>query len=346
MRVPAILLCILVLSVALAGCTGSTEDPEADHDEDGVPDVLERDGWIITMTREEDPVTYRVTSDPEKIDTDGDELTDYDERMRGTDPRLMDSSGNGLLDGSDLEFDADSAQAQQLRELGIVELPAGSGRFLGSLDRCGEHGLPPLKSTTWTSDYPIPDNISDGEELLGWTVTIRGITMHVTSDPCLHDTDDDDLADHLEKQLGADPRNPDTDGDGVRDGRDADPLHDLGLAFESITTNTTSETDASVAISLGSHREEGVADGELRFLFAVNDTSPSRDSLLANALLVVRDAESEDLVAVTPAGGSAVLAFDLAKATLEVNGREYEEGVVELEGSDGTLSFRWHVTRN
>ena len=39
------------------------------------------------------------------------------------------------------------------------------------------------------------------------------------------DDDRDGLSNERERQLGTDPRNPDTDGDGVRDGVDPDPLH-------------------------------------------------------------------------------------------------------------------------
>ena len=46
----------------------------------------------------------------------------------------------------------------------------------------------------------------------------------VGTDPCNPDTDGDGLNDGDEVNLGTDPTNPDTDGDGVPDGADADPL--------------------------------------------------------------------------------------------------------------------------
>lgn len=73
------------------------------------------------------------------------------------------------------------------------------------------------------------DGLSDAEEQRGWEVTVelatkRGehgeraqVRRQVTSNPLLADTDRDGLDDATEKQLGTDPRDPDTDDDKLID---------------------------------------------------------------------------------------------------------------------------------
>lgn len=46
----------------------------------------------------------------------------------------------------------------------------------------------------------------------------------IGTDPCNYDTDGDGLSDREELEIGTDPLNPDTDGDGVLDGSDPAPL--------------------------------------------------------------------------------------------------------------------------
>lgn len=95
-------------------------------------------------------------SDPKKVDTDGDGLDDYYEiAVLGTDPCLKDSDGNGVPDGEE-DFDGDGLSNQEEKKLG--------------------------------------------------------------TDPLNPDTDGDGLNDGEERRLGADPLKADTDGDGLTDG--------------------------------------------------------------------------------------------------------------------------------
>ena len=82
-----------------------------------------------------------------------------------------------------------------------------------------------------TSDV-APDTDEDGlddffEVRTGWEVTSEGeigtYTKQVFSDPRLTDSDGDGLDDRQEFHAGTDPRNPDTDDDGVVDGVDPEP---------------------------------------------------------------------------------------------------------------------------
>lgn len=76
------------------------------------------------------------------------------------------------------------------------------------------------------------DGLSDAEEQRGWQVLVELMTRRgehddreitrrdVTSNPFSADTDDDGLDDYLEKQLGTDPRDKDSDDDLVLDERE------------------------------------------------------------------------------------------------------------------------------
>ncbi|HEX2048597.1 MAG TPA: hypothetical protein VHF27_12595 [Acidimicrobiales bacterium] len=82
------------------------------------------------------------------------------------------------------------------------------------------------------------DTLWDHEETRGWQITIKfadGNTQvrQVTSSPSAADTDGDKLKDHEERALGTDPRDLDTDDDGIEDEPEfnvyyTDPTHQDG----------------------------------------------------------------------------------------------------------------------
>ncbi len=83
------------------------------------------------------------------------------------------------------------------------------------------------------------DELSDYEETkVGWPIAVSNRTPYqVFSDPRFRDADQDFLSDKTEFYLGTDPYLQDTDGDGLADAHDSDPLnppclsaHFLGLA--------------------------------------------------------------------------------------------------------------------
>ncbi|MDJ0917977.1 MAG: FG-GAP-like repeat-containing protein [Woeseiaceae bacterium] len=79
------------------------------------------------------------------------------------------------------------------------------------------------------------DQVSDFDEVRnGWTVTVDGAISRVTSDPLNSDVDGDTLSDLEERNLGTNPNNADTDGDGERDNVDPNPtgFSRLGINFE------------------------------------------------------------------------------------------------------------------
>ncbi|MFH0816795.1 MAG: hypothetical protein V1934_08300 [Methanobacteriota archaeon] len=72
----------------------------------GLSDGEEVSGWLVQVEIDNAPVadvTYTATSDPTKVNSDGDLLDDNMEKQSGTDPRYGDTDNDGLMDGDELE---------------------------------------------------------------------------------------------------------------------------------------------------------------------------------------------------------------------------------------------------
>lgn len=327
MRTPLLLAC----SILLAGCTGGS-NPEDDRDGDGVRDSLETLPRAITLALADGPQTRQVTSDPARVDSDDDGLTDLDEFVRETDPRDVDSDDDGLLDGHNLTLAASSARALELRNLGVRESPPGT--FWGELDQCPQYGG--LKSNAYSSDRPLPDGLGDVEEVLGWNVTVRGQTRHVASDPCTTDADRDGFPDDAEKAARSDPALPDTDGDGARDGQDADPLWNLTLVLEDFAARRADGGDVRLTVTVGALQQSVVLSDATRIELDVPDAG-ARDTLPLQVVLAAMD----------PATGAPVRLFDDPRGgtILELDLARDEGAALTFEGPDGTLAFAWRAAR-
>jgi len=129
--------------------------------------------------------------DPNKLDSDGDTLTDNNEKTWGYDPLSRDTDGDGLNDNIE-----DQNSDGQLND--------------GETDpRYGD------------TDN---DGLSDSQEIRGWTVVIVYESTSeikekktVTSNPRLKDTDSDNINDYDEFVNATDPTESDSDGDGRPD---------------------------------------------------------------------------------------------------------------------------------
>ena len=336
-----VLTLLLLASLVTAGCTGGEESEQEDRDEDGMSDLAETRPRLITIERVAGPETRSVTSDPGDPDTDDDGLTDVNEFGFATDPRDVDTDGDGLLDGPNLTLPEGSAFADTLRGRGIHESPAGT--FLGELSQCPQYGG--LKPHVESSDRPTPDRLGDGEERLGWNVTLRGVTRHVASDPCTSDADRDALPDDLERAAGSDPGLVDSDGDGTQDGNDADPAADLHLVLRAVSATTRNGTAVTLTFAAGLSSATLQAPGQTSAELAVDDQTSTRGSLLVGLLVGAEDAQGRR-VALTPNPGGAILYLDLLQGTVAIDGSEPRVlERVELAGDDGTLSFSWGALR-
>ncbi|MHC4845492.1 MAG: hypothetical protein ACYTCU_04935 [Planctomycetota bacterium] len=92
------------------------------------------------------------------------------------------------------------------------------------------------------SDNSDTDDLTDFEEIIeGWIVDEGGISsvpaagLLVFSDPKNEDTDGDGLLDHHEKLAKTDPTDPDTDDDGIPDGVDNDPFAITGVLHVTVS---------------------------------------------------------------------------------------------------------------
>lgn len=195
-------------------------DTVRDDDADGLVNALElRERPIrVRLFGDAVPRTVMVTSDPRRVDTDGDGLSDWEEywgcldrnldfvcdtetRFGPTDPSSADTDGDGLSD---------------YREVMGVTF---------ALDTVN-----PLRYTDPVVADTDGDGSSDGEEVnSSWVVTVAGSGGYVVwSDPTSADRDGDSVSDSDERSHGTDPNNSDTDGDNALDsleiGRGSDPL--------------------------------------------------------------------------------------------------------------------------
>jgi Bacterial TSP3 repeat len=121
--------------------------------------------------------------DPTNIDTDGDGVADGDElNIYATDPFTFDSDGDGLSDGEELYNTRTDPLVWDTASAGTAPTAEGSSDAAASSEATGE-----------------------------------ATTLAATAG----DSDGDRLADADEAAIGTDPATPDTDGDGYYDGDEA-----------------------------------------------------------------------------------------------------------------------------
>ncbi len=148
------------------------------------------------------------------VDSDGDGLTNREERGLGTDPRNPDTDGDGLKDGAEvrthgtnpLVHDTDGDGLNDGQEVHGSQTdplkPDTDGDGLTDGAEVNTHKTQPTVADT------DRDGLNDGDE----------INRHKT-DPLVADTDKDGLADGAEvTKHKTDPLKPDTDGDSLTDG--------------------------------------------------------------------------------------------------------------------------------
>ena len=217
---------VLLVAAALAGCS----DGAKDTDGDGLRDSTEK-GWpTILVDYADRRVRLSPTSDGSVVDTDGDGLSDFDEFFRKTDPRDPDTDKDGLTDCQEtvhtVRSECEDPAFAEDYDQGYGTHPAradsdpGPVRYLNLEGRfTDETGTLEGGRVDWG------DGLTDGQELRGYVIDLGGgRSRNVTSDPRDPDSDDDGLEDGEEALLyGGDPTVMDTDGDGCDDGRDPWP---------------------------------------------------------------------------------------------------------------------------
>ena len=137
------------------------------------------DGDMLT-----DGYEKKIGTDPNKPDTDGDGLTDYEEVTKyHTNPLKMDTDGDGLSDGDEvIKYHTDPLKVDT------------DGDGLSDGDEVLKYKTDPLKVDT------DGDGLSDGDEVLKYK-----------TDPLKVDTDGGTVSDGVEVQRGTNPLDPNDD---------------------------------------------------------------------------------------------------------------------------------------
>jgi hypothetical protein len=148
-------------------CPGLSNPDQEDLDGDTIGDRCDTDVDGDGLTQREEQING---SDPRRVDTDGDGLDDAREvNELGTNPNALDSDGDGLADDVEVAQGTDPTQAD-----------------------------------------PDQDGLDDQREL------------DLGTDPNDPDSDSDGLLDGDEISRGTDPNDPDSDGDGALDGAEVE----------------------------------------------------------------------------------------------------------------------------
>ena len=250
---------------------GAPTDPKNDDsDKDGVNDGQE----IIDGTDPNNPDTdgdgvndgdeKKDGTNPLEKDSDGDGLTDAEEKEHGTDPNKADTDGDGINDGDEVsgegnkfdgkptdptKADSDGDGVNDGDEVNRVDEdgnPAPTNPNDPDTDGDGVNdgqekidGTDPLDKDDFRGKDNDPDNdgIDTKDEESGaknpWGEPTKNDDGTLTSnpkgegedngaptDPKNDDSDNDGVNDGQEIIDGTDPNNPDTDGDGISDGQE------------------------------------------------------------------------------------------------------------------------------
>ena len=193
--------------------------PEGTDPQDATVVIKDKDG------NEVGKIDIKIT-EPNAKDSDGDGLTDDEEKELGTDPNKADTDGDGIDDGDEVDgsknpFDKDGNKVKP-GEKGAPTDPlkpdtdgdgtndgdevTGSknkGKPTDPNDPNSKPKKPMIPGLPWGPSWPVPPT-KPGDDNKG------------------KDSDNDGLTDDQEKELGTDPNKADTDGDGIKDGAEVD----------------------------------------------------------------------------------------------------------------------------
>ncbi len=227
--------------VADADDGATTTNPlDADTDHGGVPDGNEDtnlDGKIDPgETDPNDPA-----DDNPPVDTDGDGLTDDVETLIGTDPNDADSDDDGLIDGLEPNYSADSDGDGLINPLdpdsdddGLFDgTEAGKDCSNPDTDAAAGNCRADADSGATTTDVLIADTDGGGATDGSEDCNLNGAVDAGETDPnnpaddsTIVDTDGDGLSDCIEIQIGTNPADQDSDNDGLVDGLEPNPSDD------------------------------------------------------------------------------------------------------------------------
>ncbi len=229
---------------------------------DTSPSVREQ---VLTETQ------TQLAYDSAEIDSDNDDLNDWDEiNILGTDPNLSDSDGDGLTDKEEVMIyqsnpllaDSDNDGLSDLDEVVLYN----SDPIMVDTDGDGSSDYEEVMVTNTEPSLVDSDNdgLTDQQELL-----------QTNTDPTLADSDGDGLTDNEELNLfNTDPFNADSDNDGFSDGNEVNVYETLPLDKNDtpiIETTSTSYSPASSQFGTMAFEDEWPIKGDYDFNDAVFD---------------------------------------------------------------------------
>ncbi len=202
---------------------GGLADGSEDTNHDGKIDPGERDPNL-------------ASDDAGALDTDGDGLPDAVEIAIGSNPNDPDSDDDGVVDGSEpnyqddtdgdglinvLDPDSDNDGLFDGTESGVTVAGPGTdvsrGHFVADADPTTQtRSLDPDTDRGGVKDG-LEDTNHDGKVEPG-----EGDPLVAADDASILDSDGDGLPDVVELQIGTNPNDPDSDDDGVLDGAEPD----------------------------------------------------------------------------------------------------------------------------
>ena len=204
------------------------DDPNEsrDNDGDGVGDNADPDDDNDGFTDRDEKAAGSDPLDASSIpgDRDNDKLPDALEIGLGCDPTNPDTDGDGVIDGED-DFPTDPNYTTDTDGDGIPNQTDPDDDNDGLEDDEDPFPLDPNNAPDSDGDG-LNDNIDPDDDNDGFTDNqeIGAGTDPLDPNSVPSDKDRDGLTDVEEETLGTDPNNPDTDGDGVSDKFDSDPL--------------------------------------------------------------------------------------------------------------------------
>ncbi|MFQ5975839.1 MAG: hypothetical protein ACE5J5_05965 [Candidatus Hydrothermarchaeales archaeon] len=193
----------------------------SDDDKDGIPNHEDPYRYDADNDGLSDKQELELGTDPNNPDTDGDGINDNEDEYPG------DADNDGINDKDDrfpLDFDNDG-----LPDINDPNPTAKDDDNDGLLDKQElELGTDPNNPDT------DGDGINDNEDEYPLDFDNDGLLGSEDPNPKSRDVDIDGLSDKQELELGTDPNNPDTDGDGINDNEDEYPLDfdNDGIPFE------------------------------------------------------------------------------------------------------------------
>jgi len=237
-------------------------------------------GYLYYLNRDTSPsvreqtltaIQTQLAYDATEIDSDNDDLNDWDEiNILGTDPNLSDSDGDGLTDkeevmiyqSSPLISDSDGDGLSDLDEVVLYN----SDPIMVDTDGDGSNDYEEVMVTNTEPSLVDSDNdgLTDQQELL-----------QTNTNPALADSDGDGLTDNEELNLfNTDPHNADSDNDGFSDGNEVNIYETLPLDNNDtpiIETTSTSYSPANSQYGTMAFEDEWPIKGDYDFNDAVFD---------------------------------------------------------------------------